>query len=206
MRPVTAIPRVFPALLLCAAMSGAAIAAENTPFVPENRIMQPTGGYATVELAELLDEVGRKANKQFLVQAQVPSRVVVGTVDIKRVTYPMLLAILKNNGCAAVSAQGAVNIIPTAGVRTYPLPIVNKDDSSIADDEWISRVIRVKQAEAAQMVPILRALLPQEAHLAAMVPSNSLLIVDRYANVKRVTGIVQQLDVAPTRPPQPPQQ
>jgi general secretion pathway protein D len=164
-----------------------------------SRIVSPTGGYATVELAELLDEVARKSNKQFLVDVRVPSRVVIGTLDVKRVTYPALLSILKNNGCAAVTVQGAVNVIPAAGIRTYPLPIVNKDDSSIADDEWVTRIIRVKQAEAAQMVPILRSLLPQEAHLAAMVPSNSLLIADRYANVKRITEIVQTLDVAPTR-------
>jgi general secretion pathway protein D len=198
MRQVTAVVRLFGALLIGAALGGIANAAESAS-TSEARISNPTGGYATVDLAELLDDVGRKANKPFLVDARVPSRVVVGAADVKRVTYPMLLTILKNNACAAVPAQGGVNIIPTAGVRTYPLPIVNKDDSSIADDEWVSRVIRVKQAEAAQMVPILRPLLPQEAHLAAMAPSNSLLMVDRYANVKRVTEIVQQLDVAPTR-------
>ena len=202
MRQVTAVLRLFSALLICAAIGGVATAAESASTSAEARISTPTGGYATVDLAELLDEVARKANKQFLVDARVPSRMVVGTIDVKRVTYPLLLSILRNNGCAAVTLQGAVNIIPTAGVRTYPLPIVNKDDSSIAEDEWVTRVFRVKQADAAQMVPILRGLLPQEAHLAAMVPSNSLLIVDRYANVKRIAEIVQTLDVAPTRTPQ----
>jgi general secretion pathway protein D len=47
---------------------------------------------------------------------------------------------------------------------------------------------------APQVVPILRPLLPQYAHLAALPEQNVLVIVDRYANVKRLTEIVLALD------------
>jgi general secretion pathway protein D len=198
MRQVAVIRILFAALVICA--GGAAVAAENASTNVETHANVATGGYATVELAELLDDVGRKSNKQFLLDARVPGRVVVGTVDVKRVSYPQLLTILKNNGCAAVPGPGVVNIVPIANVRTFALPIVNKDDSSIADDEWVTRVIPVNQTEAGQLVPILRPLLPQEAHLAAMTPSRSIVIVDRYANVKRISAIVQELDVAPKKP------
>jgi general secretion pathway protein D len=196
MRQVAAIRSLFAVLVMCAC--GAAAAAESTSPAETSHAGAPA--YATVDLSELLNDVGRKSNKQFLLDARVPSRVVVGTVDVKRVTYPMLLAILKNNGFAAVPGPGVVNIVPTSGVRTYALPVVNKDDGSIADDEWVTRVIAVKQTDAAQLVPILRSLLPGEAHLAAMPPSHSLVMVDRYANVKRITAIVQELDVAPKKP------
>jgi general secretion pathway protein D len=197
MRQVAAIRALFAALVICACTAAGAAEAPGTEVAAQ---ANGAGGYATVALAELLDDVGRKANKQFLLDARVPSRVVVGTVDVKRVTYPMLLTILKNNGFAAVPGPGVVNIVPTANVRTYASPLVNKDDGSIADDEWVTRVIPVKQTEAAQLVPILRALLPVEAHLAAMSPSRSIVMVDRYANVKRITAIVQELDVAPKKP------
>jgi hypothetical protein len=42
-------------------------------------------------------------------------------------------------------------------------------------------------------VLILRPLLPQFAHLAALPPSK-LVIVDRYANVQRITAIAESLD------------
>lgn len=199
MRQVTAANTLLVVLLICA--GGIAAAAETAPESPETSRLSASGGYTTVELAQLLDDVGRKSNKQFLVDARVPARVVVGTVDLKRVTYPLLLSILRNNGYAAVPGQGVVSVVPAAGMRTYASPIVNKDDGSIADDEWVTRIIPVKQADPVQLVPILRPLLPQEAHLAAMAPSRSLLIVDRYGNVKRITAIVQELDVAPKHPP-----
>jgi general secretion pathway protein D len=201
MRQITSLLRAgLGVFMLWAALGGAASAAESE--VSRVTSSFDAAGYATADLADLLSEVGRKSNKQFLVDMRVPAKVVVGTLDPQRVTYPLLLSILRNNGCTAVTVQGMVNIVPAPGVRTYALPIVNKDDNSIADDEYITRIIRLKQAEAAQLVPILRPLLPQEGHLAAMQPSNSLIIVDRYANVKRIAELVQSLDVAPTRPPQ----
>jgi type II secretory pathway component GspD/PulD (secretin) len=203
MRQVTASLRtLLAACALCSVLGGTALAADPPAVSSDTSRVASLAApsFPTADLADLLREVERKSSKSFLVDARVPEKVVVGTYDPKRVTYPVLLSILRNNGCAAVTVQGVVNVIPYAGVRTYPLPILNKD-GSIADDDWITRIIRVKQADAAQLVPILRPLLPQEAHLAAMSPSNSLIIADRYANVKRITEIVQALDVTPTRPP-----
>ncbi len=52
----------------------------------------------------------------------------------------------------------------------------------------------MKSIPSAQIVPILRSLLPQSAHLAAMSCTNELLIVDTYANVRRIEGIVAAMD------------
>lgn len=46
----------------------------------------------------------------------------------------------------------------------------------------------------AQTVPILQPLLPQYAHLAALPEQNRLLIVDCYANVRRLTELLNTLD------------
>jgi general secretion pathway protein D len=73
------------------------------------------------------------------------------------------------------------------------------DDASIAADEWVTRVLTTTNVEAAQLVPILRPLLPQSAHLAAHATTNQLIVVDRYANVRRITEIVRTLDRPPAR-------
>jgi general secretion pathway protein D len=112
------------------------------------------------------------------------------------VTYPVLLSILRANGLAAVEIEGRVNIVPASEIRTYPLPTVQSDDASVAADEWVTRVVTTTNVEAAQLVPILRPLLPAWAHLAAL-PSSQLVIIDRYANVKRITELVRSLDTAP---------
>jgi type II secretory pathway component GspD/PulD (secretin) len=44
------------------------------------------------------------------------------------------------------------------------------------------------------LVPVLRPLMPQAAHLAAEAQTNSLIINDRAANVRRIANMVEQLD------------
>ena len=47
--------------------------------------------------------------------------------------------------------------------------------------------------EAPTLVPLLRAMISMEGHLAAT-PGNQLIVVDRYANVRRIAAIVEELD------------
>jgi general secretion pathway protein D len=77
--------------------------------------------------------------------------------------------------------------------------MVQTDDASIAADEWVTRVLTTTNIEAVQLVPILRPLLPQAAHLAAHGTTNRLIVMDRYGNVRRITEIVRALDVPSAR-------
>jgi general secretion pathway protein D len=55
----------------------------------------------------------------------------------------------------------------------------------------------VKNISAPQLVPILRPLVPQQGALSALPQSNSLVIVDRFANLRRIEGLIRTLDSAP---------
>ena len=52
----------------------------------------------------------------------------------------------------------------------------------------------MRNVSAAQLVPILRPLIPQYGHLAAYPASNMLIISDRAANVNRMMRIIQRID------------
>ena len=156
-------------------------------------------GLATVALEPLLQRVARAANKKFLVDGHVSPQVYLGGIDANDVTYPLLLSILRANNLAVVEIEGRLNVVSVFEIRLYPVPFANTDDQNIAADEWRTRVLQPANIEAAQLVPILRPLLPQAAHLAAFPGSNQLVIVDRYANVKRITEIVRALDKPPPR-------
>ncbi len=54
--------------------------------------------------------------------------------------------------------------------------------------------MQVRNVSAGQLVPILRPMMPQSAHLAAYPSSNMLIISDRAANVNRIMRIVQRID------------
>lgn len=149
-----------------------------------------------VELAPLLQRVERASGKRFLVDRRLGSRIYLGNVDANDVTYPVLLAILRANGFAAFESEGYVNVIPDAAIR-FHAPVRQTDDASIPPDLYVTRVLTTVNIGAAQLVPILRPMMPQAAHLAAHGDSNKLIVMDRYENVQRITEIVRSLDVPP---------
>jgi type II secretory pathway component GspD/PulD (secretin) len=144
-------------------------------------------------LASVVERVARSSNKQFLIDTYVRPQVYLSGMRPEDITYPILLSILRTNMLAAVTIEGRVNIVNVQEVRSYPLPLVQQDDRNIPADEWVTRIVTLHSIEAVQLVPILRPLLPQFAHLAALAP-NKLIIVDRYANVQRITTIAESLD------------
>jgi type II secretory pathway component GspD/PulD (secretin) len=159
----------------------------------------------TVSLESLVDRVARSAKKTFLIDSRAGQQVYLGSIKSEDVNYPTLLAILRANGMAATTIEGRVNIVPLFEIRSLAVPLVQNDDSSIPADEWISRIVTTSKKEASSMVPILRPLLPPAAHLSAMCGTcepgaqnctscRQLIIVDRYANVQRISAIVKMLD------------
>jgi hypothetical protein len=82
---------------------------------------------------------------------------------------------------------------PEGESRTTGAPLVTGLEQ-LPDAQVITRIIHVKTMPAAQLVPILRPLVPAFGHLAASVCTNDLLLVDRFANAKRIEAIVKELD------------
>ena len=158
----------------------------------------PRPDLPTVELAPLLQRVERASGKKFLVDPRLGGRLYLSGVDPNDVTYPVLLAILRINGWAAFESEGRVNIVPDAVIR-FHAPIVQSDDASIPADLYVTRVLKTVNVDTAQLVPILRPLLSQAAHLAAHLDTNQLIVGDRYENVQRITALVRSLDVPPVR-------
>ena len=58
----------------------------------------------------------------------------------------------------------------------------------------------MKNISAAQLVPMLRPLIPQQGHLAAYPSGNMLIISDRASNVSRIMRIIQRMDESGDEP------
>ena len=53
---------------------------------------------------------------------------------------------------------------------------------ALVTDEYVTQVIRLENISAAKLIPVLRPLVPQQAHMAAYAPSNAIIISDVSAN------------------------
>lgn len=153
----------------------------------------PTASDGTVPITTLISDAAKRTGKKFIVDPRVRADVTLIQRGEDSLSYADLLTVLQVHGFAAIEGEGFVRVVPDASVRQLALPLVGDKDKR-PDGEYVTKVISVRTTPAAMLVPTLRPLLPQYAHLAASVCTNDLIIVDSVANVRRIESLVESLD------------
>ena len=153
-----------------------------------------------VPINELLDRLVGSPRKSVLMEREGFSFLVTGSLDRGPISYSTFLTILRLNGLTAVVTESAVVIVPDASIRQLAIPTITTLNEKLPDDQWVTFLMRVQHVSAAQLVPILRPMMPQSGHMAAFPEQNTLLFVDRFSNVRRLAGLVKSLDSPVQKP------
>ncbi len=174
-------------LLMTFAVGSPAIA--QTPTITPN--------YKDADLRQIIEAVSEITGRNFIIDPRVKAQVTMlsSSPMSPDAFYEAFLSILEVHGYVAVPSGDLTKILPDANARQVPgrdLP----SGSFGAGDELVTQVIQVQNVGAAQLVPILRPLIPQYGHLAAHPASNMLIISDRAANVNRMLRIIRRIDQA----------
>ncbi|HET9447410.1 MAG TPA: secretin N-terminal domain-containing protein [Steroidobacteraceae bacterium] len=190
---------------ICVAISLLAVIAAQSSSAQveraEEQAAAPPAAAGAVPLERVIAAVAKRTGKKFIVDPRVRAQVSLVGQEATTIDYPTLLSLLRVYGFAAVEQAGYVQVMPDGNIRQQSLPVVSGKES-YADSEFVNKIITVKSASAAQLVPILRPLLPQVAHLVALPCKNALLVTDVYSSVQRIEKIVRALDVGePYTPP-----
>ncbi len=107
--------------------------------------------------------------------------------------YDLFLSILDVQGYTAVRSGQVIRIVPSKDARSSPVPIM-ENQSAVGNDEYVTQVIRLDNISAAKLIPVLRPLVPQQAHMAAYAPSNAIIISDIRSNIGRIVDIIERMD------------
>ncbi|VAW78567.1 General secretion pathway protein D [hydrothermal vent metagenome] len=147
------------------------------------------------DINALISTVAEVTGKNFIVDPRVKGKVTVissRAMDNDEV-YQVFLSILKVHGFAAVPSGQVIKIVPDVSAKQDSIPNAS-DAEPGSGDEMVTRVIQVENVASAQLVPILRPLVPQQGHLAAYPTTNVLIISDRARNVARLVSIIRRID------------
>ncbi len=146
------------------------------------------------DIRALISTVSKFTGKNFVVDPRVKAKVTVVSSNAmsEDEVYEVFLSILQVHGYAAVPVGNIIKIVPEVNAKQGPLPVVTNDRNK--GDELVTRVVTLNYVPAAQLVPILRPLVPQQGHLAAYNPTNTLIITDHAANIKRLNRIIRSID------------
>ena len=155
-----------------------------------------TPNFRESDIRQIVEAVGELTDKTFIIDPRVNAKVtMLSTTPMSpEAFYEAFLAILEVHQLAAMQSGEIIKIIPNATARQYPGPV--STTSAAGADDIVTQVIQVQNVGAAQLVPILRPLIPQFGHLAAHPGSNMLIISDRAANVTRMVNIIRRIDMS----------
>jgi general secretion pathway protein D len=155
-----------------------------------------TPNYKEADIRQIVEAVSAVTDRNFIIDPRVNAKVTMlsKTPMTPDAFYEAFLAILEVHQLAAMQSGDIIKIIPNATARQYGSPMGT--GRAAGDDDIVTQVIQVQNVGAAQLVPILRPLIPQFGHLAAHPGSNMLIISDRAGNVARMVSIIRRIDLS----------
>tara|TARA_Y100001960_G_scaffold71150_1_gene75313 strand:+ start:1261 stop:3174 length:1914 start_codon:yes stop_codon:yes gene_type:complete len=145
------------------------------------------------DIRAFASDMAKISNKTIVLDPRVKGNVtVVSNQDLDAgEAYAVFLAVLRVNGYSAVENNGVVKVIPESGARQdASINNINKDSLS-------TEVIRLKQANAKVLSPLLKPLINKQGHITAYEPTNSIIIADYVGNTERIKSILLEIDKNP---------
>lgn len=149
------------------------------------------------DITSVISTVAEITGRNFIIDPRVKGKVtIVSTRPLAAdEVYQVFLAVLNVHGFAAIPDKNVIKIVPEVTAKQSTIP--NADEQRPGrGDQYVTRVIQVENVAAAQLVPILRPLLPQEAHLAAYPGSNVLIASATAANLERLVQLIHRIDLS----------
>ena len=149
------------------------------------------------EIRAFITQVADITEKSFVIDPRVKGKVTVishSSLSQDEV-YELFLSVLHVHNFAAVpSVDGLVKIVPSNTATKDTIRI--DTNNSIRGEELITRVIAVDNSSASELIPVLRPMVAQHGHLAAVPSANAIIISDHANNIQRILSIIDKIDGA----------
>lgn len=146
------------------------------------------------DLTAFINEVADITGKNFAVDPRVRGNVtVISNKPLnKNEVYDLFLGVLNVNGVVAIPSGNTIKLVPDSNVKSSGVPYDARRNAR--GDQVVTRVIWLENTNPNDLIPALRPLMPQFAHLAAVAGTNALIVSDRASNIAQLETIVRNLD------------
>ena len=144
------------------------------------------------DIQDFVEQIASISGQTLILDPRTKGRVSVVSQTPLTLTevYQLFLSVMATHGYSVLTDGDQARIVPNAEAKTE-----NSDNARLSGPDALeTRLLQVQQTPVSELIPLIRPLLPQYAHLAAVASSNALIISDRRANIERVEALINQLD------------
>ena len=159
----------------------------NTIYSQETFILN----YDDVDIKKVTQDIAQFSKKTIILDPRVKGKVTIySNADLNRnQIWDVYLRTIQVNGFSAISEDGFVRVVPENEAT--------RDDNVTnfsSDGDYQTSVIPLRNRSAEKILPMLKPITGRQSHLSSIASINSILIVDRASNVKRINDLINDLD------------
>jgi len=110
--------------------------------------------------------------------------------------YRAFLSALEANGLTVVPAGRYLKIIESSGSSATPLPVYREGEVVPVEERMVTRLHRLSHVSAEDISEVLGRFKSRDGDVTVYAPTNTLIITDTGANVRRLLQLTEELDVA----------
>ncbi|HAM60372.1 MAG TPA: type II secretion system protein GspD, partial [Psychrobacter sp.] len=146
------------------------------------------------DIKAFINEVATITDQNFVLDPRINGNVtVISNRALSRdEIYQLFLSVMQVNGIAAIDSGTTVKLVPDNVAKQSGVAVDLRGDSM--GESLATRVIYLTNTQAAEILGVIRPLMPQSAHAAAVPGVNALVLSDRADSLNQLTALIRDLD------------
>ncbi len=146
------------------------------------------------DIKAFINEVATITDQNFVLDPRINGNVtVISNRALSRdEIYQLFLSVMQVNGIAAIDSGTTVKLVPDNIAKQSGIAVDLRGDS--VGESLATRVIYLTNTQAAEVLGVIRPLMPQSAHAAAVPGVNALVLSDRSDSLNQLTALIRDLD------------
>jgi len=180
-------------------LAGSAVRAEELPAPqPRNIKMNFKDTPMETVLEQLSEMTGLVVLKDFTVEGRIT---IISKQDMNvDEAVALLNSVLKEKGYVGVRTGRILKLVKLDEAKKRNIPVKTGSDPALieANDDVITQVIPIRYIDAIQLKKDFAPLVPSYADLSANASSNTLILTDTGANIRRIVEIIHAMDTQST--------
>lgn len=146
--------------------------------------------YEDVDIKKVTQDIAQFSKKTIILDPRVKGRITIySNADLNRSqVWDVYLRTIQVNGFSAISESGFVRIVP----ENEATRDLNLD--SLSSGDYQTAIIPLVNRSTEEVLPMIKPITGRQSHLSSIASINSILLVDRASNVKRIKALIDDLD------------
>lgn len=154
--------------------------------------------FNNVDIGVFIKFISELTGKNFVVDSRVRGNVTI--ISPTRVSineaYKVFESVLEVHGYTAVEAGKVIKIVPSPDARTKSIETKLKEEAAAPEDKVVTQLVRLKYADPDNIKKVFAPLVSKNSVILSYPPTSMLIVTDVYSNIKRLSKIINAIDIA----------